>query len=140
MSLHLLQSEHEDKTRIRQHMATKIVDTSVSCLFLRVWSAKNLKTPKLSPVAEDTITRGSIGGLGSLVYICGSIICFIFLYLFTVAVNMFDYLGSILSYVVIAVPIFAGAYDHLNSDELYSLISQVCVGKDCMFLHLSSYH
>ncbi|XP_072021661.1 lysosomal cobalamin transporter ABCD4-like [Amphiura filiformis] len=41
-----------------------------------------------------------------------------------IAVNMFDYLGSILSYVVIAVPIFAGAYDNLTSDELYSLISQ----------------
>ena len=34
---------------------------------------KNPKTPKLSPMAGDAITRGGIGGLGSLVYICGSI-------------------------------------------------------------------
>ena len=33
---------------------------------------KNQKTPKLSPMADDAITRGGIGGLGSLVYICGS--------------------------------------------------------------------
>ena len=32
---------------------------------------KNLKTPKLSPMADDAITRGGIGGLGSLVYIYG---------------------------------------------------------------------
>ena len=32
--------------------------------------AKNLKTPKLSPMADSAITRGGIGGLGSLVYIC----------------------------------------------------------------------
>ena len=31
---------------------------------------KNPKTPKLSPMADDTMTRGGIGGLGSLVYIC----------------------------------------------------------------------
>ena len=29
-----------------------------------------MKTPKLSPMADDAITRGGIGGLGSLVYIC----------------------------------------------------------------------
>ena len=28
------------------------------------------KTPKLSPMADDAITQGGIGGLGSLVYIC----------------------------------------------------------------------
>ena len=33
---------------------------------------KNLKTPKLSPMADDAITQGCIGGLGSLVYICDS--------------------------------------------------------------------
>ncbi|XP_022086859.1 ATP-binding cassette sub-family D member 4-like [Acanthaster planci] len=41
-----------------------------------------------------------------------------------VSMNLFDYIGSILSYVAIAVPIFAGAYDKLDSDELYSLISK----------------
>ena len=32
---------------------------------------KILKTPKLSPMADDAITRGGIGSLISLVYICG---------------------------------------------------------------------
>ena len=30
---------------------------------------KNPKTPNLSPMADDTITQGGIGGLGSHVYI-----------------------------------------------------------------------
>ena len=32
---------------------------------------KNPKTPKLRPIADDAITRGDIGSLVSLVYICG---------------------------------------------------------------------
>ena len=42
----------------------------VDALVLRAWSAKP-KNPKfkLSPMADDAITWGSIGGLGSLVYI-----------------------------------------------------------------------
>ncbi|XP_078452302.1 lysosomal cobalamin transporter ABCD4 [Lampetra fluviatilis] len=46
------------------------------------------------------------------------------------AVNMFDYMGSILSYVVIAIPIFAGVYDHLSPSELSALVSKnafVCI-------------
>ena len=35
---------------------------------------KNPKTPKLSPMADNAITPGGIGCLGSLVYICGMII------------------------------------------------------------------
>ena len=31
---------------------------------------KNLKTPNLSPLADDAITRGSIQSLGSPLYIC----------------------------------------------------------------------
>ena len=31
---------------------------------------KNPKSPKLSPMADNAITQGSKGGLGSLVYIC----------------------------------------------------------------------
>ena len=31
---------------------------------------KTLKTPKLNPMADDTITQGRIGSLVSLVYIC----------------------------------------------------------------------
>ena len=41
------------------------------------------------------------------------------------AVNMFDYLGSIISYLALAVPIFSGDYDNLSAAELSSLISQV---------------
>ncbi|XP_071786504.1 lysosomal cobalamin transporter ABCD4-like [Asterias amurensis] len=41
-----------------------------------------------------------------------------------VSVNLFNYIGSILSYVVIAVPIFTGVYNNLDSNELYSLISK----------------
>ena len=40
------------------------------------------------------------------------------------SVNLFDYLGSVLSYFVIAIPIFAGSYDNLNSVQLSSLISK----------------
>ena len=40
------------------------------------------------------------------------------------AVNLFDYIGSILSYIVISIPIFAGHYDDLSSLELTSLISK----------------
>ena len=34
---------------------------------------KNPKPPKLSSMADDAITRGSIGSLVSLMYICGNI-------------------------------------------------------------------
>jgi len=46
------------------------------------------------------------------------------------AVNIFDYLGSIISYLALAVPIFTGRYDDVSSSELSSLISQnsfVCI-------------
>ena len=33
-------------------------------------AGKHLKTPKLSPVADNAITWGGIRGLGSLMYIC----------------------------------------------------------------------
>ena len=62
--------------------------------------------------------------------------CYYYLFLSIppiVAVNLFDYIGSILSYAVIAVPIFAGVYDGLSSDELYSLISQVSVIVNILF-------
>jgi ATP-binding cassette subfamily D (ALD) protein 4 len=43
---------------------------------------------------------------------------------------MFDYLGSIISYLALAVPIFSGRYDDISPAELSSLISQnafVCI-------------
>ena len=46
------------------------------------------------------------------------------------AVNTFDYMGSIISYLALAVPIFTGRYDDLSSAELSSVISQnafVCI-------------
>ena len=43
--------------------------THLFVFFLRVWSAKTQSTPNLSPMADDAITRGSIGGLGSPMYI-----------------------------------------------------------------------
>ncbi|XP_024897828.1 ATP-binding cassette sub-family D member 4 isoform X3 [Pteropus alecto] len=47
-----------------------------------------------------------------------------------IGVNMFDYLGSILSYVVIAIPIFGGIYGDLSPTELSTLVSKnafVCI-------------
>ena len=43
----------------------------------------------------------------------------------SVAINMADYVGSILSYIIVAIPIFAGKYDDLSPTDLSSLISQV---------------
>ena len=40
------------------------------------------------------------------------------------AVNLFDYLGSILSYIIIAFPIFAGVYDDMSAVDLSALISK----------------
>nr|XP_034964488.1 lysosomal cobalamin transporter ABCD4 isoform X1 [Zootoca vivipara] len=41
-----------------------------------------------------------------------------------IGINTFDYLGSILSYVVIAIPIFNGVYADLDPAELSSLVSK----------------
>lgn len=43
------------------------------------------------------------------------------------SVNMFDYLGSIFSYLMLAIPIFLGRYDDLTPTELSSVISQVVI-------------
>ncbi|CAG0901950.1 unnamed protein product [Darwinula stevensoni] len=51
-------------------------------------------------------------------------------YLLSLAVNFFDYIGSIASYLILSVPIFAGSYDHMNHADLAALISQnafVCI-------------
>ncbi|XP_074146135.1 LOW QUALITY PROTEIN: lysosomal cobalamin transporter ABCD4 [Sminthopsis crassicaudata] len=41
-----------------------------------------------------------------------------------IGINTFDYLGSILSYVVIAIPIFSGVYGDLAPAELSALVSK----------------
>ncbi|XP_035757966.1 lysosomal cobalamin transporter ABCD4 isoform X1 [Egretta garzetta] len=41
-----------------------------------------------------------------------------------IGINTFDYLGSILSYVVIAIPIFSGVYNDLSPTELSALVSK----------------
>ena len=46
--------------------------------------------------------------------------------------QLFNYLGAILSYIVIAVPIFGGVYDNLDSGELAQVISET--GFVCMYL------
>ena len=70
MSLQLLLSEREDKTCFKCHMAREDVCMHWFCFCFCVHGRQNPKTPKLSPMADDSITQGSIGGLGSLVYIC----------------------------------------------------------------------
>ncbi|KAM5272870.1 lysosomal cobalamin transporter ABCD4 isoform 1-T1 [Ctenodactylus gundi] len=47
-----------------------------------------------------------------------------------IGVNTFDYMGSILSYIVIAIPIFSGVYGDLSPTELSTLVSKnafVCI-------------
>ncbi|XP_069639999.1 lysosomal cobalamin transporter ABCD4 isoform X5 [Haliaeetus albicilla] len=41
-----------------------------------------------------------------------------------IGINTFDYLGSILSYVIIAIPIFSGVYGDLSPTELSALVSK----------------
>jgi ATP-binding cassette subfamily D (ALD) protein 4 len=47
------------------------------------------------------------------------------LWYLAVSIQMADYLGSILSYVILAIPIFSGIYDDLTPSELSALISEV---------------
>ncbi|XP_054987286.1 lysosomal cobalamin transporter ABCD4 isoform X1 [Sorex araneus] len=42
-----------------------------------------------------------------------------------IGINTFDYLGSILSYVVIAIPIFSGVYGDLSPTQLSTLVSKL---------------
>jgi len=42
-----------------------------------------------------------------------------------VFISIADYLGSILSYVILAIPIFGGTYDDLSPADLSALISRV---------------
>lgn len=56
-------------------------------------------------------------------------ICF-----FAVVVNVIDYVGAILSYLIIAIALFGGKYDHLSLTELGAQISRVCVASLNNFL------
>ena len=38
---------------------------------------------------------------------------------------MADYVGSILSYIIVAIPIFSGVYDDTSSSDLSAVISAV---------------
>ena len=66
MSSNRLRSECED---INATWHAKFVDALVLRLLCM---RENLKTPKLSPMADNAIIRGGIGSLGSLVYIYGT--------------------------------------------------------------------
>jgi ATP-binding cassette subfamily D (ALD) protein 4 len=46
-------------------------------------------------------------------------------FILNICINLYDYLGSILSYLILAVPIFSGAYDSLGPTDLTVIISQV---------------
>ena len=43
----------------------------------------------------------------------------------SVAVNFADYFGSVLSYIIVAIPIFAGDYDDKTASEIAQIISAV---------------
>ncbi|CAL8138180.1 unnamed protein product [Orchesella dallaii] len=45
-------------------------------------------------------------------------------YLLSFSINLIDYIGSIFSYLMLAIPIFSGQYDDLSASDLGSLISQ----------------
>ena len=66
--LHVLQSEHEDK-RVKRCVAHEDRERICFAFAFACVVGKNPKTPKLSPMADDTITRGGIGSFISLVYI-----------------------------------------------------------------------
>ena len=70
----VLQSKREDKHGLNAAWHTKIVNTGHD-LFVFVSTfvvGKNPITPNWSSMADNAITRGSIGVLGSPFYICGS--------------------------------------------------------------------
>ena len=45
------------------------------CVCFCVCGLQNLEYPNWSSIADDAITRGGIGVLGSLFYVCGEIAC-----------------------------------------------------------------
>jgi len=53
-----------------------------------------------------------------------------------VSIGIADYLGSILSYVILAIPVFGGVYDDLSPADLSALISRVLTFLIIMIIHL----
>lgn len=45
-------------------------------------------------------------------------------FILNISVYLFDYIGSIVAFIVLAVPLFSGALDHLSPSDLSELISQ----------------
>ena len=59
--MHVLWSDCEDKHTLKAARHAKVV--SAFCFAFACVVGKNLKTPKLSPMVDDAITRGGIGNL-----------------------------------------------------------------------------
>ena len=64
--------------RVKIKHASKCGSTSKDRGRICFWvcGQQNLKTPNMSPMADDTVTRGSILGLGSPLYTCEVLECF----------------------------------------------------------------
>ena len=58
---------------------------------------------------------------------------FLFCY-FAVSINMFDYVGAILSYLIIAIALFGGKFDNMSTTALGGEISRVCMKGLCLYL------
>ena len=71
MLLRVPRPERENKQAQNVAWRAKIVKAFV--LHFRLCGWQKPEDPQIEPIANEAITRGSIGGLGSLVYICGSI-------------------------------------------------------------------
>ena len=63
--MYLLQSKHEGKTQVKCRTVCKDCGGIYFAFVFACVVGKNLKTPDLSPMADDAITLGGIYGLGS---------------------------------------------------------------------------
>nr|XP_025976144.1 ATP-binding cassette sub-family D member 4 isoform X5 [Dromaius novaehollandiae] len=79
------------------------------------WQASSLSHPSHWPTTHTSASTGS--STCRFVSMQNQLLS-------TVGINTFDYLGSILSYVVIAIPIFSGVYGDLSPTELSALVSK----------------
>ena len=61
MSLHLLRTEHEDKTCVKCLMVHKDGGSIGFVFVFACMVGKKLKTPKLSPMADNAITQSYMG-------------------------------------------------------------------------------